>query len=141
MIKLKNILNENEEYQSLGQKGEIPMLDPDADMEHSDSVLSRLEQVYMKIKPKRIDASEFKNDVRDLISIYKDKSDNDRNQYFSAFFDLYPYSKTNSTYKSAVTDIMNSLNGLLKHAADMEKGDTSSYGYRVHPWQKEKGIR
>ena len=153
MTKLKDLLAENmrrfgtknlteqDKYQTLGQKGEIPMLDPVADTAHSDSVLSRLEQDYMQIKPKRVDVTEFKNDIRDLISIYKDKSASERNQYFKAFFDLYPHTQTYSGWKGVHRDIINSLNHLLTHAKRVSQGDTSNYGYRVHAWQKEKGIQ
>ena len=147
----KNILAENmrrfgtknlneDEYQSLGQKGELPMLDPEADTAHSESTLARLERAYMAIKPKRVDVAEFKNDVRDLISIYKDKSTRNHQEYIDAFFNLYPFSKTSNTWKGTHRDIVNLLSHLLNHAQSIEKGDTSSYGYRVHPWQKEKGI-
>ena len=167
MIKLKNLLKEqdlsdlenklgfdsganrdpktgnlSDKYQSLGQQGEIPMLDPEADTEVFESSLNRLEKNYMLVKPKRVDMSEFKNDVRDLISIYKDKDPAvARKTYCTQFFDLYPIAKTNSVWKSIFTQINDSLNFLLKHSADVHKGDTSSYGYRVHKWQKEKGIR
>jgi hypothetical protein len=141
MIKLKNILAENE-YQSLNQQGDIPKLDPEADSEVFESSLDRLEKNYMRIKPKRVDVSEFKNDVRDLISIYKDKDPAvARKTYYTQFFDLYPIAKTNSVWKSIFTDINNGLNFLLRHSADVHKGDTSSYGYRIYPRQKEKGIR
>jgi hypothetical protein len=135
-------LTEQDKYQTLGQSGEIPMLDPDADTEVFESSLDRLEKNYMLVKPKRVDASEFKNDVRDLISIYKDKAPAEaRKTYYKAFFDLYPYVTTNSAYKSIVSSMMNQLNFLLKHAYDVQKGDTSNYGYRVFPRQKEKGIQ
>ena len=134
-------LNEQDKYQTLGQRGEIPMLDPEADTEVFESSLDRLEKNYMLVKPKRIDASEFKNDVRDLISIYKDKDPAEaRKTYYKAFFDLYPYATTNRSYKGIVSSITDQLNFLLKHAYNVQKGDTSNYGYRVHPWQKEKGI-
>jgi hypothetical protein len=153
MKKLENILAENmlrfntknlneDEYQSLGQSGELPMLDPEADMEHAESNLSRLESIYAEVKPKRVDMSEFKNDVRDLVSIYKDKSGNERQQqYYKAFFDLYPIATTKSTWKGFQNQIMDLLKNLVNHAESIAKGDTSNYGYRVHPWQKEKGIR
>jgi hypothetical protein len=152
MTRLKNLLAENmrrfgtknlneDEYQTSGQRGEIPMLDPEADTEVFETSLDRLEKNYMLVKPKRIDASEFKNDVRDLISIYKDKDPHTARQtYYKAFFELYPYATTNSVYKSIVSDIMSSLNFLLRHSADVYKGDTSNYGYRLFPKKKEKGI-
>lgn len=149
MAKLKNLLaenmrrfntknlNEQDNYQTSGQRGEIPMLDPEADTEVFESSLDRLEKNYMLVKPKRIDTSEFKNDVRDLISIYKDKDPAEaRKTYYKAFFDLYPYATTNSVYKGVVSDIMNQLNFLLRHSADVHKGDTSNYGYRLFPKQK-----
>jgi hypothetical protein len=118
------------------------MLDPESDSEVFEYNLDRLEKNYMLVKPKRIDASEFKNDVRDLISIYKDKNPSTaRKTYYKAFFDLYPYATTNRVYKSVVSDIMNQLNFLLKHSYDVQKGDTSNYGYRLFPRQKEKGIQ
>jgi hypothetical protein len=167
MIKLKNILKEqdlsdlenklgfdsganrdpktgnlSDKYQSLSQRGEIPMLDPKADTEVFESALNRLEKNYMLVKPKRVDVAEFKNDVRDLISIYKDKDPSEaRKTYYKQFFELYPIAKTNSSWKGILSSITDGLNFLLRHSADVHKGDTSSYGYRVNAWQKEKGIR
>jgi len=150
----KNILSENmkrfatknlaeqEKYQSLGQKGEIPMLDPEADTAHSEQTLDLLAKSYELIKPKRLDMSEFKNDVRDLVSIYKDKSDDTatRTAYMNAFRELYPIVTTRSDYKGILTTVTNKMTHLLHHARRIEQGDTSNFGYRVHPWQKSKGI-
>lgn len=153
-MKLKHILAENmkrfgtknlaeqEEYQSLGQKGEIPMLDPEADTAHSERTLDRLAKSYELIKPKRLDMSEFKNDVRDLVSIYKDKPAGTETQtaYMNAFRELYPTVQTRSDFRGILNTVTDELSHLLKHARSIEQGDTSSYGYRVHPWQKSKGI-
>ena len=140
-FKAKN-LNEQEKYQSLGQQGEIPMLDPKADTEHSEQNLDRLAKVYEQIKPKRLDMSEFKNDVRDLISIYKDKPDDTANMtaYHTAFRELYPTVQTRPDFKGIKNDIIRILTHLLNHARSITQGDTSNYGYRVRPWQKSKGI-
>jgi hypothetical protein len=148
----KNILAENmkrfgtknlteQEYQSLGQKGEIPMLDPEADIAHAENMLAQLEKVYSQVKPKRVDMTEFKNDVRDLISIYKDKPKTDqRSEYLQAFFKLYPIAKTNTAWKGLYSDVTSLLGNLLQHAKSVAQGDTSNYGYRVHAWQRSKGI-
>lgn len=153
-MKQKNILAENmkrfatknlaeqEEYQTLGQKGEIPMLDPKADTDHAEKTLDRLAKSYEQIKPKRLDMSEFKNDVRDLVSIYKDKPVDTANMtaYHNAFRELYPTVQTNPAYKGIRNDVVRSITHLLNHARSIAQGDTSNYGYRVHPWQKSKGI-
>ena len=135
-------LSEQEEYQSLGQQGETPMLDPKADTEHAEETLDRLAKSYEQIKPKRLDMSEFKNDVRDLVSIYKDKpkSNETVGAFQAAFRELYPTVQTRSDFKGIQNDIMSSVTHLLTHARSIDKGDTSNYGYRVHPWQKSKGI-
>ena len=135
-------LSEQEEYQSLGQQGETPMLDPKADTEHAEETLDRLAKSYEQIKPKRLDMSEFKNDVRDLISIYKDKPVDAANMtaYHTAFKELYPTVQTNTAYKGIRNDVERSITHLLNHARSIAQGDTSNYGYRVHPWQKSKGI-
>ena len=135
-------LAEQEEYQSLGQKGEIPMLDPEADTAHSEQTLDLLAKSYELIKPKRLDMSEFKNDVRDLVSIYKDKPAGTATQtaYMNAFRELYPTVQTRSDYKGILNTVTSKLFHLLNHATSIEQGDTSSYGYRVHPWQQSKGI-
>ena len=134
--------SEQEKYQTLGQKGEIPMLDPEADAEHAERTLDRLAKQYEQIKPKRLDMSEFKNDVRDLISIYKDKPEDSSTMtaFQTAFRELYPTVQTNTGYKSIRQDIERSITHLLGHAISMEQGDTSNYGYRVDAWQKSKGI-
>ncbi len=153
-MKQKNILAENmkrfatknlkeqEEYQTLGQKGEIPMLDPKADSAFVDKLLSSLATEYEQIKPKRLDMSEFENDVRDLVSIYKDKpkSNETVGAFQAAFRDLYPTVQTNPAYKGILSRVTTLVTKLLSHAFDVDKGDTSNYGYRVHPWQKSKGI-
>jgi hypothetical protein len=142
--KLKHLLAENmlrfntknlheSDYQSLGQKGELPMLDPAADQAHQDSVMRQIEQAYSRIKPKRVDMTEFKNDVRDLLSIYKDKTDVGGQNFIQAFFELYPFSKTNTAWRGTVTDLNRLISHLLRHAKTIDQGDTSSWGYRVHP--------
>ena len=133
-FKAKN-LNEQEKYQSLGQQGEIPMLDPKSDTEHSEQNLDRLAKVYEQIKPKRHDMSEFENDVRDLVSIYKDKpkSNETVGAFQAAFRDLYPTTTSRGDYKSISSRVITLVTRLLSHAYDVDKGDTSNYGYRVHP--------
>lgn len=135
MIKLKNILTEDDTYNASNQQGEIPKLDPEADTEVFESGLDRLEYRYSLIKPKRLDMTEFKNDVRDLISIYKDKDPaTARKTYYNQFFELYPVVKTKSNWQGIHSGIMSDLNHLLKlsHAIHV-KGDTSNYGYRIFP--------
>ena len=150
----KNVLSENmkrfgtknlaeqEKYQTLGQQGEIPTLDPEADTAHSEQTLDRLAKSYEQIKPKRLDMSEFKNDVRDLVSIYKDKPANSATMaaYMNAFRELYPTVQTRSDFKGILTTVTSKMSHLLAHARSIAQGDTSNYGYRVHPWQKSKGI-
>jgi len=138
----KNLAEQEEPYQTLGQKGEMPMLDPDADTAHSEQTLDLLAKSYELIKPKRLDMTEFRNDVRDLVSIYKDKPAGTATQtaYMNAFRELYPTVQTRSDFRGILNTVTDNLSHLLKHARSMEQGDTSSYGYRVHPWQKSKGI-
>lgn len=138
----KNLAEQEEPYQTLGQKGEIPMLDPEADTAHSEQTLDLLAKSYELIKPKRLDMSEFKNDVRDLVSIYKDKPADTATQtaYMNAFRELYPTVQTRSDFRGILNTVTSKLSHLLKHARSIEQGDTSNYGYRVHPWQKSKGI-
>ena len=135
-------LSEQEEYQSLGQQGEMPKLDPEADSAFVDQLLSSLATAYEQIKPKRLDMSEFENDVRDLVSIYKDKprSNETVRAFQAAFRDLYPTTTSRGDYKSISSRVITLVIKLLSHAYDVDKGDTSNYGYRVHPWQKSKGI-
>jgi hypothetical protein len=138
----KNLKEQDEPYQTLGQKGEIPMLDPEADTAHSEQTLDSLARSYEQIKPKRLDMSEFKNDVRDLVSIYKDKPAGTATMtaYMNAFRELYPTVQTNSAWKGILDTVTSKVVHLLGHARSIEQGDTSNYGYRVHPWQKSKGI-
>ena len=138
----KNLSEQEEPNQTLGQKGEMPMLDPEADTAHSEQTLDLLAKSYELIKPKRLDMTEFKNDVRDLVSIYKDKPAGTATMtaYMNAFRELYPIVQTRSDYKGILTNVTNGMAHLLKHARSIEQGDTSNYGYRVHPWQKSKGI-
>ena len=138
----KNLAEQETPYQSLGQKGEIPMLDPEADTAHSEQTLDLLAKSYEQIKPKRLDMSEFKNDVRDLVSIYKDKPVDTATQtaYMNAFRELYPTVQTRSDFRGILNTVTDNLSHLLNHARSIEQGDTSNYGYRVHPWQKSKGI-
>ena len=138
----KNLAEQEEPYQTLGQKGEIPMLDPEADTAHSEQTLDLLAKSYELIKPKRLDMTEFKNDVRDLVSIYKDKPAGTATMtaYMNAFRELYPIVQTRSDFKGILTTVTNKIAHLLGHARSIEQGDTSNYGYRVHPWQKSKGI-
>jgi hypothetical protein len=86
--------------------------------------------------------SEFKNDVRDLVSIYKDKPANTATMtaYMNAFRELYPTVKTNTAWKSTLTQVTNKIHIYYHMHMTVDKGDTSNYGYRVHPWQKSKGI-
>ena len=138
----KNLAEQEEPYQTLGQKGEIPMLDPEADTAHSEQTLDLLAKSYELIKPKRLDMTEFKNDVRDLVSIYKDKPAGTATMtaYMNAFRELYPIVQTRSDFKGILTTVTSKIAHLLGHARSIEQGDTSNYGYRVHPWQKSKGI-
>ena len=141
-FKTKNLAEQEEPYQTLGQKGEIPKLDPEADTAHFEQTLDLAAKSYEQIKPKRLDMSEFKNDVKDLVSIYKDKPSNSGTMttYLVAFHELYPIVKTNSAWKSTLTQVTNKITHLLNHTWAVDGGDTSNYGYRVHPWQKSKGI-
>jgi hypothetical protein len=110
---------------------EVEGLDPDVDSKQMSDILSRLESMYMQIKPKRVDTSEFVKDVQDLVSIYKDKTGADRTQsYYAAFFDLYPISRTNPSWKGKANDITTALNRLANLAKDINNGDTSNYLYR-----------
>ncbi len=133
MKKLENILAENMlrfNTKNLNED-EIPNLDPDTDSAQTEKLMSQLEQAYTQVKPKRLDMSEFSNDVHDLISIYKDKSGPERQQqYYKAFFDLYPIATTNRSWKGYQNDIMQALNRLANLAKDIDKGDTSNYMYR-----------
>jgi len=151
VIKLKNILAENmqrfgtknlneSDYQTLGQKGELSMLDSEADQAHQDDTIRSIEQYYSMIKPKRVDMTEFKTDIQDLLSIYKDKNEHSSGSFLQAFFELYPYSKTSTSWRGTLSRLQSELGHLLKHAKSIDAGDTSSYGYRVYPWQKSKGI-
>lgn len=138
MIKLKNILTEDEskwnpdDYRSPAQLGKMSGLDTAADQKMQDSFLSNLEQSYSRIKRARIDMSEFKNDILDLLSIYKDKDPGTKTttDFINAFFELYPYSKTYSSWQGTYRDIMRGLNNMLRHAHAIQRGDTSSYLYR-----------
>jgi len=110
---------------------EVEGLDSDADSKQMSDILSRLESMYMQIKPKRVDTSEFVKDVQDLVSIYKDKTGADRTQsYYAAFFDLYPISRTNPSWKGKTNDITTALNRLANLAKDINAGDTRNYLYR-----------
>ena len=116
---MKNILAENmkrfgtknlaeqDGYQTMGQKGEMPMLDPEADSAFFDKLLSSLATEYEQIKPKRDDMSEFENDVRDLVSIYKDKpkSNETVGAFQAAFRDLYPTGLTGLAYNQQAADV------------------------------------
>ena len=138
----KNLAEQEEPYQTLGQKGEIPKLDPEADTAHFEQTLDSAAKSYEQIKPKRLDMSEFKNDVKDLVSIYKDKAANTTTMtnFMNAFRELYPTVQTRSDYKGILSELTRKIAHLLTHSISVEKGDTSNYGYRVHPWQKSKGI-
>jgi hypothetical protein len=127
MLKLKHLLKEVE-YQTPFQKGEMSGLDAELDQKAIDNAMSRLERYYLTIKPKRVDMTEFKNDVRDLISIYKDKSTT--SGYSEAFFNLYPYSKTYSGWKGMFNSVINELAHLIRLEKSIQSGDTSNYGYR-----------
>ena len=139
MIKLKNILKEDEQtwnpadYKSPAQLGKTTGLDAEADQRIQDSFLSKLEQNYSRIKRARIDMAEFKNDVMDLISIYKDKPRGSATtmDFINAFLELYPYSKTYSGWQGSYRDVRDNLNRMLQHAHAIQSGDTSSYAYRV----------
>ena len=110
---------------------EVEGLDPAVDSKQMSDILSRLESMYMQIKPKRVDTSEFVKDVQDLVSIYKDKTGAERSQsYYAAFFDLYPISRTNPSWKGKTNDITTALNRLANLAKDINSGDTSNYLYR-----------
>ena len=127
MLKLKHLLNEVD-YQTPFQKGEMSGLDSELDQKAIDNAMSRLERYYSNIKPKRVDMTEFKNDVRDLISIYKDKSTTE--EYFKAFFNLYPYAKSYTGWKGILNSLINELSHLLRLEKSIQSGDTSNYGYR-----------
>jgi hypothetical protein len=131
MLKLKHLLNEDE-YQTPFQRGETDGLDAEADQKIQDSFLTKLEQNYSRIKRARIDMAEFKNDVMDLLSIYKDKTPGSATtmDFIDAFLELYPYSKTYSGWQGTYRDVRNNLNRMLQHAHSIQAGDTSNYGYR-----------
>ena len=138
MIKLKNILKEDDQtwnpsdYKSPAQLNKMSGLDAEADQKIQDSFLSTLERSYSTIKRARIDMSEFKNDVMDLLSIYKDKTPGSATtlDFIDAFLELYPYSKTYTGWQGIYRDVRNNLNRMLQHAHAIQKGDTSSYVYR-----------
>ena len=129
MLKLKHLLNEDE-YQTPFQQGKMSGLDAELDQKQLDMMMSKVEQYYTQIKPKRIDMSEFKNDVRDLVSIYKDKDTRNRIEYLNAFFNLYPYSKTYSGWKGVLSSLTQELSRILTLEKNIQSGDTSNYGYR-----------
>jgi hypothetical protein len=107
-------------------------LDAESDQKIQDSFLATLERSYSQIKRARIDMSEFKNDVMDLLSIYKDKTPGSATtmDFINAFLELYPYSKTFSGWQGSYRDVRNNLNRMLQHAHAIQQGDTSSYVYR-----------
>lgn len=129
MLKLKHLLKEDE-YQTPFQQGKMSGLDAEADQKQLDMMMSKVEQYYTQIKPKRIDMSEFKNDVRDLVSIYKDKDTSNRRDYLKAFFDLYPYSTTYSAWRGVLSSLTQELSRVLTLEKNIQSGDTSNYGYR-----------
>jgi hypothetical protein len=144
MIKLKtlldkSILNEDSNYRTPFQQGKSAGTDSELDQKQQDYLLSNIEQRYSKIKRARIDMSEFKNDVLDLLSIYKDKESgtNTTTDFINAFFELYPYSKTYTSWQGNFNDVRRGLNDLLRHAHAIERGDTSNYGYRFSKNLKE----
>ena len=92
MKKLEHILAENMHRfatKNLHEQNLENKLDPEADQKVLDRMYKRIFDYYSYIKPKRIDMSEFENDIRDLVSIYKDKSISGTSEYQYQFYELY----------------------------------------------------
>lgn len=164
MIRLKNILSENMHrfgtknlneqdsdannngypdktektgYQTLAQRGELPGLDPQMDMEFLNSLITRLEKLYDLVKYRRIDMSNFKKDVMDLYEKYKTPKSSDlgtNNQehanFHREFKSMYPISTTYSGWKGISNQISSKLSTIYRLTKAIADGDTSMFGYR-----------
>lgn len=133
MKKLEHILAENMHRfatKNLHEQNLENKLDPEADQKVLDRMYKRIFDYYSYIKPKRIDMSEFENDIRDLVSIYKDKGISGTSEYQYQFYELYPISKTRSDWKGIQSRLTSSLVDVLNLTRAIEQGDTSSYLYR-----------
>jgi hypothetical protein len=139
--------DKTEKYQTLAQQGELPGLDPVLDTAHLQMLITTLQRLYEQVRYRRIDMSNFAQDVMDLYEKYKTETPTDigaANQEHQAihaeFKSMYPIAKTYSGWQGVSNDISSKIRSIYSLAKSVAKGDTSNYGYRVHPWQKSKGL-
>ena len=161
MIKLKTILAEQpdgdannngypdktEKYQTLAQKGELPGLDPKLDSAYLNSLITRLQRDYEQVRYRRIDMSNFAQDIMNLYEKYKTKTSTDQgaaNQEYAnfraEFKSMYPIATTNSQWQAISRSIASNIGNIYSLAKAVAIGDTSNIGYRVHARQKSNGI-
>ena len=139
--------DDTEKYQTLAQQGELPGLDPVLDTAHLQTLITTLQRLYEKVRYRRIDMSNFAQDVMDLYEKYKTETPTDigaANQehanIHAEFKSMYPIAKTYSGWQGVSRDISSKIRSIYILAKSVAKGDTSNIGYRVHPWQKSKGL-
>lgn len=102
-------------------------LDPKADSEFKEYWLDRLAEKYNRYKPKRLNDSNLKKDVNNLLS-----KNLPLDKFFKEFYELYSIVTTRGDWKGGQKDIEDYLRTLWKQDQSIRKGDTSMFGYRVH---------
>ena len=139
--------DKTEKYQTLAQQGELPGLDPVLDTAHLQMLITTLQRQYEQVRYRRIDMSNFAQDVMDLYEKYKTETPTDigaANQehanIHAEFKSMYPIAKTYSGWQGVSNDISSKIRSIYNLAKSVAKGDTSNIGYRVRPWQKSKGL-
>lgn len=136
---------EKPKYQTLAQQGKLPGLDPEMDTEYLNQIINRLEKNYDKVRYRRIDMTNFKQDLLDLFEKYKPltRTQNRRDSHASfhrEFESMYPISKTHSSWKGIANEISSGLTALWNLSKSIEAGDTSNIGYRVMKWKRDNNI-
>jgi len=135
-------------YQTLAQQGLLPGLDPEMDTEFLNLLINTLEKTYDRVRYRRIDMTNFKQDVMDLYEKYnktpKSSDLGTRGQEHAAFHhefnSMYPISKTYAGWKGLSNNISSTLTSIYNLAKAVAAGDTSNIGYRVMKWQRDNNI-
>ena len=139
---------ETTKYQTLAQRGKLSGLDPEMDTAYMNSVINRIIKNYDRVRYRRIDMTNFNQDLMDLFEKYKTPSKPGTAEHTEShanfqqeFKSMYPISTTYSGWKGVASEISSDLTALWKLAKSIAKGDTSNIGYRVHQWRQDNNIK
>tara|TARA_R110002051_G_C8410591_1_gene450061 strand:+ start:26 stop:499 length:474 start_codon:yes stop_codon:yes gene_type:complete len=97
------------------------------------NMVQRLKRKYELVKLKRIETSKFEEDLHDILEVWiEDSTPSSNHNYVSTFMEMYPITKSYSSWQGAVRDMSRDLINIMKITKDAAAKQTDSYGYKVH---------